>query len=237
MMWDFFDKVYCISLTERPDRRREARDQFGKVGLSGRVEFHIVDKHPADPERGVYESHIDCMKKGLAAGARRILIFEDDIVFDRFDPEVLKNGIDFMTADPHWNLVMLGCMVKGSRATPYPSVRNIRYRSLTHACILNRPFAEKLARTPWHGVPYDDMLRDLEDDRFYTLCPSFAFQSNSPSDNERYLPLDRVRRIFGGLRRLQKMNEFYHRYRWGIIGGHVVVGVGVLGWFLLKVFG
>ena len=86
-MWEFFDKIYCISLTERPDRRREARHQFASVGLSARVEYHIVDKHPTDPEQGVYESHIDCLKKGLSNGARRILIFEDDIRFDRFDPD------------------------------------------------------------------------------------------------------------------------------------------------------
>ncbi len=232
MGWDYFDKIYCISLTERPDRREDARREFQAVGLLEKVEFHIVDKNRADPEQGVYESHIACIRKGLDAGARQILIFEDDIVFDRFDPNALKNGIDFMKADKDWHMLFLGCMVKGSRSTRYPSVREIRYRSLTHACILNREFAQGLAHNPWQGVPYDDMLRDLDDDRFYAIYPSFAFQSSSPSDNERYLPLDRIRRIFGGLRRLQKMNEVYHRHRLIIIGAHIAAFMGILAWLI-----
>jgi hypothetical protein len=71
-------------------------------------------------------------------------------------------------------------------------------------------------------VPYDDFLRDLKDERTFALYPSFAFQSNSPSDNERYLPLDRIRRLLGGLRSLQKKNAFYHHNRWVIIGAHVL---------------
>ena len=231
-MWEFFDKIYCISLTERPDRRREARHQFASVGLSARVEYHIVDKHPTDPEQGVYESHIDCLKKGLSNGARRILIFEDDIRFDRFDPAVLQHGIEFMSTDTGWNMVLLGCMVKGSRSTKYPSVRKVRFRSLTHACILNGSFAEELAERSWQGVPYDDFLRDLRDDRTYALYPAFAFQSDSRSDNERYLPLDRIRRIFGGLRRLQKMNEAFHRHRPVIIAAHIAALFGILVWGL-----
>lgn len=229
-MWEWFDKIYCISLAQRGDRRKEAEKQFKSVGLSDLVAFHIVNKHPDNPEKGIYESHMDCMKMGLATGARHIVIFEDDILFDRFDPEILRNGIDFMASDIPWNMMHLGCMVKGSRSSDYTSVRRVRYRSLTHACVLNRIFAEQLAKHPWHGIPYDDFLRDLQDDRTYALYPSFAFQNNSRSDNDRYLPLDQVRRIFGGLRRLQKMNEVYHRYRPLIIAAHILAVAGILIW-------
>jgi hypothetical protein len=56
----------------------------------------------------------------------------------------------------------------------------------------------------------------------YAAYPSFAFQGNSPSDNERYLHLDRFRRLCGGLRRLQKLNEFYHLNRAAIITAHII---------------
>jgi hypothetical protein len=68
--WAYFDKIYCISLDERPDRREEAKTQFESVGLLERVEFVIVRKHPFDCEQGIFESHLLCMKKGLSAGAR-----------------------------------------------------------------------------------------------------------------------------------------------------------------------
>lgn len=220
--WDFFDRIYCISVAERTDRRREALAQFARVGLAERVEFVIVERHPTDCEQGCYESHMLCMSKGLQAGAANMLIFEDDIRFDRFSTAVLRGCIDFMAGDPDWHMLFLGCMVKQSRRTNHPAVMRIRYRSLTHAYAVHRRFARELTRHPWHGVPYDDFLKNWGDDRTYAAYPSFAFQSDSRSDNLRYLPLDRWRRMLGGLCRLQKSNEFYHRHRGVIIAAHAL---------------
>jgi len=52
---------------------------------------------------------------------------------------------------------------------------------------------------------------------FYAIYPSFAFQSNSPTDNKS-LHLDTFRRLCGGLRRIQKCNEAYYRYRRAFLG-------------------
>ncbi|MDQ1335019.1 MAG: hypothetical protein QG552_1969 [Thermodesulfobacteriota bacterium] len=223
MCWEYFDKIYCISLVERPDRRKEAKVQFNAVGLLGKVEFVLVNKHPFDCEQGIYESHILCMRKGLQANAANIVIFEDDICFDRFDPETLMNSIDFISTHATWNILFLGCMVKRSSRTGNRSVLNVQFRSLCHAYVLNPQFARRLVTIPWRKAPFDDMLCDLKDDSFYAICPSFAFQSNSRSDNQRYLPLDRFRRLCGGLRCLQKMNEFYHVNKTLIIGIHILV--------------
>ncbi|MCJ8501608.1 glycosyltransferase [Desulfatitalea alkaliphila] len=221
--WDFFDKIYCISLAERNDRRQEARVQFQRVGLSRRVDFVIVDKHPTDCEQGIYESHLHCMRQGLADGAESIMIFEDDVVFDRFSHQCLSDATAFLASLPTWHLFFLGCMVKGSRRTVCSHVLQIRYRSLTHAYAVHRDFARQLVPQPWRGVPYDDFLRDLKDPLSYVVHPAMAFQSASRSDNLRYLPLDRIRRLLGGLRNLQKANAFYHRNRWSILAAHGVV--------------
>jgi GR25 family glycosyltransferase involved in LPS biosynthesis len=221
--WDNFDKIYCISVDERTDRRAEARAQFARAGLTERVEFVIVPKHPTDCEQGIYESHLLCMEKGLTAGAERILIFEDDVVFERFEGEILAHCADFLSRNQTWHMLFLGCMVRGSRSTAYPSVRKIKYRSLTQAYVIHRRFAEILVQHPWHKIPYDDFLKGLRDDETYVVYPAIAFQSNSRSDNERYLPLDRFRRLCGGLQNLQKRNGFYHRHRPLIIGAHVLV--------------
>ncbi|MFZ3044427.1 MAG: glycosyltransferase family 25 protein [Desulfatirhabdiaceae bacterium] len=230
MSWDLFDRIYCISLKERPDRQAEALSQFEAVGLARHVEFVIVNKHPTDPEQGIYESHLLCMKKAIQAGAERFLIVEDDIVFDRFSPKILRNCIDFMSTDIHWNMLFFGCMVSRSRPTEYPFVRKVAYRSLAHAYVVNRKFADILVQHPWNHIPYDDMLRDLQEDHMYAVYPAFAFQSNSRSDNQRYLPLDSVRRRMGGLRRLQKMNERYHRHRPLFIAAHIAAISGIIIW-------
>ena len=89
--------------------------------------------------------------------------------------------------------------------------------------MIHRRFAEILVQRPYQTVPYDDFLKGLRDEEMYAVYPSFAFQSNSRSDNERFLLLDRFRRLCGGLKRLQLGNEFYHRHRPIVIGAHVLV--------------
>ena len=221
--WEYFDKIYCISLYERVDRREQAKAQFRAVGLADRVEFVLVKKHPVDCEQGIYESHILCMEKGIRAHADTIVIFEDDIVFDRFNPDTLEKCIDFLATNTGWKIMFLGCMAKKSAKTDNRSVLKIKFRSLAHAYVLTREFAETIVKIPWQKAPFDDMLRDIQDNQIYAVYPSFAFQSNSRSDNQRYLRLDRFRRLFGGLRRLQKMNEFYHYNKTLIIGVHILV--------------
>lgn len=90
--WSFFPSRHCISLEHRADRRESARGQFASVGLDS-IEFHLAVKHPLDPEQGIYESHMACLEKGLAAGAPVIAVFEDDILFHRFRPRILEDAV------------------------------------------------------------------------------------------------------------------------------------------------
>jgi glycosyl transferase, family 25 len=230
--WNYFDKLYCISIEERADRRTEAEVQFEKVGLAEKVEFVIVQKHPHDCEEGIYDSHIACLKKGLQAGAGNIVIFEDDILFDRFSPNGLKNCIDFLSGIDHWNALFFGCLVSGSKKTGNKSVLKINYRCLAHGYALNRRFAELLVQTPRQKIPYDALLNYFAEG-YYAVYPSFAFQSNALSDNTNKIVLARFRRLLGGLRRIQKWNEFYHRHRIPVIAAHVVVLLIILKLVLL----
>ena len=224
MVWEHFDRLYCISVKERDDRRTRARTEFEKVGLSQRVEFVLVDKHPTNPEQGIYESHLICMQKGIQAGAKTIAIFEDDVAFDRFDPEDLRRCAEFLSYTPEWKMCHFGCLVKRSFRTECPSVRRIRYRALTHAYVIHRPFAEALSPKPWQGIPYDDFLKAFHED-VYVIHPTFGFQSDSPSDNDKWQGVESFRKLIGGLRRIQRMNEFYHCHRTLIIAAHVALAL------------
>ncbi len=232
--WSCFDAVYCISLTTRPDRREEARRQFAAVGLDGRVEFVLVDKHPTNCEQGIYQSHLACMSRGLARGARRLLIFEDDVIFVQGAAARLGQIADFLASSPSWEIFFLGCMVRASRRTDHPGVLRVRYRSLTHAYAVDHAFAAHLLRDhPWSGVPYDDFLRDLDSSRMFTIYPSIAFQSNAASDNDAYLPLDRLRRLMGGLRNLQRLDEWLHLHSAKLLWAHLAAA-GLIALRLLR---
>ena len=218
--WAFFDKIYCISLDEREDRRQEARKQFGNVGLADRVEFVIVKKHAADNEQGIHESHMECMRKGIGADARTMIIFEDDIVFDRFSVKVLADCVHFLSTTSSWKIFFFGCLSSGSQRTENNSVLKVHYRSLTHAYVVQRSFAETLLGMPWRNTPYDALLDTLAED-YYSAYPSFAFQSNARTDNLRNRKVDRFRRLCGGLLRIQKMNEWFHRNRLAVFVIHI----------------
>lgn len=219
-LWAFFDKIYCINLQERSDRQFEAKNEFIAVGLADKVEFFTVKKHPVDCEQGIFESHFSCIKRGLQENAKTIVIFEDDIIFDRFNADTLKGCIDFMASDKNWNILFFGCLVKKSEATDCRSVVKIKYRSLSHGYVISRRFAEKIVKYKWENISYDGFLDDIQDN-FYAAYPSFAFQSNSKTDNSKYLKLDRFRRVFGGLESIQKMNEFFFRHPVAVISVHL----------------
>lgn len=230
--WDHFDKIYCISLAHRADRRVEAKRQFAAVGLSGRVEFLIVEKDSEDPERGCYESHMTCLRRGIEAGAALIAVFEDDILFSGFTPDRLNRAASFCRRHQRFQVLFLGCLVKGSRRTEYTGIRHVAYSCLAHAYVVPRRFAEVLVHHPWRNIAYDDFLRSFPQEEFYALCPSFAFQSNSRTDNHKLQWIDRVRRLLGGFQRIQKMNEFYHRRRFLVIAAHALAALLII-WAVL----
>jgi GR25 family glycosyltransferase involved in LPS biosynthesis len=233
--WSGIDAIYCISLIHREDRRQEASRQFAAVGLAGKVNYHLVEKHPTDSEQGIYESHWQCMAKGLKSAAETICIFEDDVIFEGFSAERLDEITDFLTTNTDWQILFLGCMVRKSERTVNGSVAKIGYRSLTHGYIINRRFAQTMMdQYPWHHVAFDDFLKNLKSSQMYAAYPMFAFQSDATSDNDPYLHLDRFRRLCGGLRNLQKRNEMYHRYKWRIICGHILALLGLVSWLWLS---
>ncbi|MHB8773423.1 MAG: glycosyltransferase [Syntrophales bacterium] len=225
--WDFFDRLYCVSLKERVDRRASAAEEFAKVGLAGRVEFELGERHPHNLEQGVYESHMLCLRKGLEAGASTIVVFEDDVEFDRFDPEHLRSCTEFLRQHPEWKVLLLGALIRSSSKTDNPCVQKVRYQSLSHAYALNRHYAETLAYEPWQGIVNDTLFRPLRDD-VYAIYPMCAFQKNLTTDNYKYPKLAQIRRLLGGLKRIQKAFEFYHRHTFAIYAAQLLALVLVL---------
>ncbi|WP_458776720.1 glycosyltransferase family 25 protein [Desulforhopalus sp. 52FAK] len=205
--WAFFDRIYCISLESRPDRKEQAIQQFEAVGLLSRVEFIIVEKHPVNQEKGIFLSHMTCLEMGLKDNANRILVFEDDVFFDCFDTNVLDNGCRSLDSGGDWDAFFLGCISDGSRKDEKTNLAQIAYRCLAHAYALNAPFAKVIVEQPWDGTPFDELIR-RQSKSSYALYPMCAFQGRASSDNQTVI-IDRMRRMLGGLPFIQKANEFY----------------------------
>ncbi len=232
-VWDYFDRIYCISLISRPDRRQAAEREFAAVGLADKVIFHLVAKNQADQVEGIYLSHLACLGMGLAAGAERILVFEDDILFTNFAPDRLDAACRALQAKADWQAFFLGCLSRGIRPTDDEALRVVDYRSLAHAYALNRPFAELLVRHQWGGLPFDEFLSQKATN-CYAIAPMCAFQGPAASDNRTYL-LNRLRRMFGGLAFIQRASEVYYTHRALIVALHLlalVAGITFAGLYL-----
>ena len=231
-IWQRIDRIYCISLKDREDRQASAKAQFACAGLEEQVVFFLARRHPANCEQGIFESHQACLKMGLDAGARHILIFEDDVVFGPIDGHRLSAGIDFFRQQTDPAIFFLGCLISKSQPTKIPGVRRVRYRCLSHAYVTDATLARQIVETPWQGIALDVALRNCTH-RHFALYPSIAFQSNSATDNTRHRMLDGVRRLFGGLRVIQLVNEHYHRYPIVIIAAHVLAAGALILWTLI----
>lgn len=223
--WSFFDRIYCISLAEREDRRDKASLQFAAVGIADRVEFVIVNKHPENPEQGIFESHQRCLKQGLASGAETILVFEDDVFFRGFSADALQAACMHLRTLPHWDMLLLGGITSGSRKTALPALTQIRYRCLAHAYALNRSFAQSLSEKHWDGTPWDEVLRHSQG-AFYALHPMCAYQGLESSDN-RTFAIDRTRRLLGGLPFIQRASELYQNHKLVLTAVPLSVFIGV----------
>ncbi|MFO8071048.1 MAG: hypothetical protein R6V85_04160 [Polyangia bacterium] len=219
--WSFVDAAFCISLREREDRRLAVRRQLESAGLAERTELVIVDKHPENPEQGIFESHIRCIEKGLAAGAERMLILEDDIAFCGLTPERLAACARFVSTDQRWGAFFFGCLARWAWSTGFESVLRVSHACLTHAYVLNRWFAERLVAQRWKGAPFDKVLGALGSP-MYAVYPSFAFQSDTPSDNVNCKAIA-VRSRLGGLAGIQRANEIFLRYRYFVIAAHLLL--------------
>ncbi len=229
--WDFFDRIYCISLHKREDRRNLVVQEFAAVGLLDRVEFVLVDPHPVNREQGIFESHMHCLAKGLAAGVQSILIFEDDVFFRRFNPRTLAAACDDLVSLPQWNAFFLGCITSGSRRITGSSLAAVNYRCLSHGYAVHKNFAEEIVCQLWRGTPYDTMLKE-QCRKYYALYPMCVFQGLSTTDNQTVV-IDRLRRLLGGLPFLQRVNEFYQNNKTVLLFSHLA-GMGLLFFWWLR---
>lgn len=117
--WDFVDRLYCVSLREREDRRQAALQEYAKGGLTDRVEFVLGERHPADMEERVYVSHMLRLRKGLEAGAESVDIYEDGGEFDRFDPQRLRSATEFLQQHREWKVFHIGGLKRIRRSIEY----------------------------------------------------------------------------------------------------------------------
>ncbi|MFV0260113.1 MAG: glycosyltransferase family 25 protein [Acidimicrobiales bacterium] len=133
-----FDRVYVINLATRVDRRRETLAEMARHATAGsieeKVEFFaaktsdVADGFSSPNMRACFLSHLAVLRSVEAAGWERVLVLEDDVVFEdrarelmaALGPEILAGEYDLAQLgyiDVHGHAAELG--VSGPALVPF----------------------------------------------------------------------------------------------------------------------
>jgi len=113
---DYFDKIYCLNLDKRKDRWIKTKKKLDEFGIN--VErFPAIDGDDLTDEQlkkydkinkyeiGCMLSHYGIIKEAKEKHYKRILIFEDDVMFiENFKSKFLQ----MINKIPDWKLLYLG---------------------------------------------------------------------------------------------------------------------------------
>lgn len=122
-----FDKVFCLNLCERTDRKEFMEDQFRKLGILDQITWHEAVKHPLgdgniisralgmsqigwlnnDDEYNCAREHYTIVKSSYLSGCNHILILEDDISLLN-NKELFQEMIDLIPRD--YDILRLGAV-------------------------------------------------------------------------------------------------------------------------------
>ena len=118
-----YDKVVCINLVDRPDKKKKMQAKFDRLGIE--VEWFTAVKYgfaskivrainevkvgkfnnSQTNEIGCTISHYTVIKQALAEGHKNIFVFEDDILFHTNFNNMLDAYLDKLPAD--YDMMML----------------------------------------------------------------------------------------------------------------------------------
>jgi hypothetical protein len=95
---DKFNKIYCINLKSRTDKRNKIEEQAKKYNLD--INYFDAVAKPDNPMRGCLESHLEILKLAQRDNLDNVLILEDDCVFLR--------GGELNNLPDNWDMLYLG---------------------------------------------------------------------------------------------------------------------------------
>jgi len=100
---NFVDKIYCINLKERTDRKKEVLENTRKYNIKNISFFEAIKNK--EGWRGCLTSHLNILKDAKKNNYNKILILEDDCDF------INKPDIDVKKLPSNWDMLYLSANV------------------------------------------------------------------------------------------------------------------------------
>jgi GR25 family glycosyltransferase involved in LPS biosynthesis len=186
MLNNYFEKIYCINLSERTDRWNHVTNEFNKIGCSvERVEavdgkrLPIVSNQINPGEVGAYLSHMNLLKYIIDNNIQTALIFEDDVIFcDDFNTK-FKLFYNQLPEDKTLVYVSGNYSVYNNKVTIEKITENVYSTVGTlalHAYFLDLETAKKI-----HALLFERYPNEPVDDAFiayHRLATTYVFKPN-----------------------------------------------------------
>ena len=189
-----FPARYWINLARRQERRFETEWRLEQAGLTAErfpaVDARFVRKNRGYESAGRYALALTqrlAIRKAMLAGAKAVLIFEDDVVLH---PEI-QQRLEEIELPEDWGILYLGCAHLRRPWSARPGLVQTPYALDTHAFAVRAPYYRKvmaaLARKEGERVPHarasDWFLADLHREiPTYACYPNLAWQAVAASD-------------------------------------------------------
>lgn len=204
-MNNIIDKIYCINLKKRADRRYESEEEFKKHNL--KVEFieavdghseykkegnpiRMINCHPA-AEAGLYGctmSHKIALEKIVKNGFKNALILEDDVAFCDGINSKLETVFSHTPID--YDILMLGLNIRSTPIVINNYIGKVSSAYCTHAYIITNEYSnyviELLEKMHPSLEPIDSFLFSniAGENNTYASRECLAWQRESFSDTE-----------------------------------------------------
>lgn len=196
--WDWLQKAYCISLKERKKRRKQAMQEFHRVGLCQKITFYITERDLKSPMRGCWESHRAIAKRCVEENMEWYLVFEDDVIFKPIFDQSHVNKIErcLQNLPVNWNSLYWGGLPK---YLFYFNLKNdfAQWKGWNlHAVMLSRRLAKAFSNNSFDDVNhYFKDNNSIEVDHWFTKFDShyivFPPVALTKDDGQSDLNLDR----------------------------------------------
>ncbi len=151
---EYFERSYVINLSDRTDRRRQAEEEFLRVGIhipNENVRFYTATR-PTDKgnfsdigTRGCFVSHRDILQLASRERLGNVLVFEDDVSFRKIEIGFERQLLAQLSKQD-WDVVLFGYLSPHDDALTGPLARWPKDILGMHFYAVNGPFIPTMLR-------------------------------------------------------------------------------------------
>ena len=180
---EVFPLSYLVNLDRRPDRLKQANEEFDKLDFHPE-RFSAIEN--VNGAAGCYLSHLEILKKARAK-KKSVLIFEDDVMLVGDYKSVIEQALDELQ-DLDWDMFYLGGNVLKPVYQITEHIGKLTHCQSTHAYGVNYKFLDIL-------VPFIEQQKYIVDVLYadgvipvrncFITIPMVAIQRSDYSDIEK----------------------------------------------------